>query len=59
MFRCRRQPSLNALSMLTSRKMLVTKAALDDLVAAAKKHSRDSRSRHQGLIATPNFRLSQ
>ena len=31
---------LNALSMLTSRKMLVTKAALDDLVAAAKKHSR-------------------
>jgi large subunit ribosomal protein L4 len=31
---------LNALSILTSRKMLVTKAALDDLVAAAKKHSR-------------------
>jgi large subunit ribosomal protein L4 len=31
---------LNALSVLTCRKMLVTKAALDDLVAAAKKHSR-------------------
>ena len=31
---------LNALSILSSRKMLVTKAALDDLVAAAKKHSR-------------------
>jgi large subunit ribosomal protein L4 len=31
---------LNALSILTSRKMLVTKAALDDLVAAAKKQSR-------------------
>ena len=31
---------LNAMSILTSRKMLVTKAALDDLVAAAKKHSR-------------------
>jgi large subunit ribosomal protein L4 len=31
---------LNALSILSSRKVLVTKAALDDLVAAAKKHSR-------------------
>jgi large subunit ribosomal protein L4 len=31
---------LNALSILSSRKMLVTKAALDDLVAAAKKYSR-------------------
>ena len=31
---------LNALSILSSRKMLVTKAALDDLVAAAKKQSR-------------------
>jgi large subunit ribosomal protein L4 len=31
---------LNALSILSSRKMLVTKAALDDLVAAAKKHNR-------------------
>jgi large subunit ribosomal protein L4 len=31
---------LSALSILSSRKMLVTKAALDDLVAAAKKNSR-------------------
>jgi hypothetical protein len=30
---------LNALSILSSRKMLVTKAALDDLVASAKKHN--------------------
>ena len=32
---------LNALSVLSSRRMLVTKAALDDLVTAAKKHNRE------------------
>jgi large subunit ribosomal protein L4 len=31
---------LNALTVLSSRRMLVTKGALDDLVAAAKKHNR-------------------
>jgi large subunit ribosomal protein L4 len=33
---------LNALSVLSSRRLLVTKAALDDLVAAAKKNGREA-----------------
>lgn len=33
---------LNALSVLSSRKLLVTKAALDQLVAAAKKHNQET-----------------
>jgi large subunit ribosomal protein L4 len=35
---------LNALSVLSSRKMLVTKAALDELVTAAKKHNGETQA---------------
>jgi large subunit ribosomal protein L4 len=36
---------LNALSVLSSRRLLVTKAALDELVAAAKKQSSEAASK--------------